>query len=38
MSMGKFSKLSKVKGMTNEKVLKPHYEIIFKKIMSKCNV
>jgi hypothetical protein len=30
--MNKFSNLCKVKGMTTDKVMKPHYEIIYKRI------
>lgn len=32
LSMNKFTQLSKIKGMTTDKLLKPHYEIIFKRV------
>jgi hypothetical protein len=34
LSISKFSKLSKVPGMVSDKVLKPHYDIIFKRTLS----
>ena len=32
LSLNKFANISKIAGMTNEKMMKPHYEIAYKRV------